>query len=332
MVLNDLSLNSSVNTYTLSTKKIKKDAMRIDWKSGPAIPIIGAVCLFLLAVPWGGVEIWHPDQMAFHGLTLKSRFPLSPKDFFKPPLLTYLNLAFSVAPQKVLGVVLKLLTGHVDWERLSAVSVWLSRTLQFMFGVSSVYLLWRIVKNGWDRAVAFVCCSLLATSAGFVIHAQFVTTDLPVVFVMLLAFLAAQRIVSNPSAWTYVLAGAAAGLAAAMKYNAGAVIVALPAFHFFANSNRPWEDVIFAPKLYLGVSMFFLGFAAANPYALIEWRRFLADLKYLIIVTPAYPGIGMDKYGWQTIPGFFIDLIGWPLAVWIALTMPIAMILSFRAQ
>ncbi|MGH8223583.1 MAG: ArnT family glycosyltransferase, partial [Woeseiaceae bacterium] len=230
---------------------------------------------------WGGPEIWNADQMAFKDFFREGHLPFSPEKFDKPPLLSYINFFFSMVPREAVVVGLELITGKEYGDSLNFLSVWLAKLLQLLFACGSVYLMWRIAASFATRGAAMISALLLATSAGFIVQSHLITTDLPLVFFMLLAFRGAQRIVTRGDMRVYVLAGVLAGLTGAMKYNGLIVGIAIPVFHAFRAYEGKLLPVIFNRRLIAGVAAVPAGFLLGNPFALIEYRRFATDLGYL---------------------------------------------------
>ena len=68
----------------------------------PWLPVLLTALLCAGGSWWGYTEIWNADQMAFKDLFREGAWPFSPPHFDKPPLLTYINFVFSVAPRVVL--------------------------------------------------------------------------------------------------------------------------------------------------------------------------------------------------------------------------------------
>ena len=207
-----------------------KEAIR-RFLQGPWPVVCVTALLSSLGMWWSWAETWHPDQMAFMDIFRKGSTPFSPPHFFRPALLTYLNFFVSVAPVKLFEVTLEWMTQEEYRGHFRSVSVWIAKALQVFFASGSSYLLWRIARAAWSPSTALITAGLLATSAGLIVQAHFLTTDVPLVFFLLLAFFLAQRTHAHGGYAAYALAGAAAGLAVAMKYNGGAIVLALPAFH-----------------------------------------------------------------------------------------------------
>jgi len=299
--------------------------------TSPWLPVLLTALLCAGGSWWGYTEIWNADQMAFKDLFREGAWPFSPPHFDKPPLLTYINLAFSVAPRVALVGLLELLSGNEYGESLDFISVWLAKLLQALFACGSVWLLWRIVAKCATRSIALVVALLLASSAGFIVQAHLITTDLPVVFFMLLAFRASQKIWADPRPATYVIAGLLIGLTGAMKYNGLVIGMALLTFHLSRPGAPDFISKIVDRRFLVGLVAVPVGFLLGNPFAAIEFKRFSTDLRYLITTSPQYIGAsGETRYDPSIIDTLAADLTGWPLVAATAIGLAAAVPVLFR--
>src|SRR5262249_16636564 len=190
--------------------------------------------LVINGIWWGWVECWNPDQMALRDLFGRSGF-LEPRDFLKPPFHTYLNFFLSVLPMKFAERLIEFLSGtHLNF---APIVLWWSRLIQLGLFMGIIYLSFRIVARFETSSAALIIALLIASSAGLVEQAHFLTADIPVTFWMLASFTLAQSILYTGRMRDYVLAGFTAGVATATKYNGLAVGIAIPIFHLFANRS-----------------------------------------------------------------------------------------------
>ncbi len=265
---------------------------------------------------WGLTEIWNADQMAFKDHFREGALPFSPTMFYKPPLMSYMNFVFSVVPREVVVRIAGYVSGDNYDGRLDFLSVWLAKILQLLLACSTVYLLWRVVADFAGRRQAAISSLLLASAAGFIVQAHLITTDLPVVFFMMLAFWASQRIYHHRQVRDYVLAGICIGLTGAMKYNGVVVGLALPIFHYYATEGSGFLSQAFDRRFVLGLLSVPFGFLLGNPFAAIEFNRFVADLNYVFTVAAPYVGARSEE---SREANLFVTLatdhVGWPLFI-----------------
>ena len=271
-----------------------------------------AICFVALLLCLHGftVAVGHPDQMAFHSLFKPGLAPLNPGWFEKPPFHTYFNYFLSVLPVAGVGAALDLpATTIATWQET------VSKCLQVLLFAGAVLMFHRIVARMTRPNAALMAMALFGTSAGLVAHAHFLTADIPVLFWMLAAFVCCQRIFERGRWQDYLMAGLLTGVAAATKYNGVGVGIAIPAAHFarlaLAKDGGRFLAHAFAPKLVAGVSAVLVGFVLANPFALLDFRRFHGDFTYNSMVAPVYEGQTGHSY-----LQFFVALaesIGWPV-------------------
>ncbi|MDJ0633127.1 MAG: glycosyltransferase family 39 protein [Xenococcaceae cyanobacterium MO_188.B29] len=267
--------------------------------------LLGGFFFCLYGINWGRLESWHPDQMAFRGLFREGEIPLNPGYFLKPPFYTYYIFFLARLPLKVFEKIFHISSDTIDPLLLS----W-SRVLTVFLFLGSLILVFQITKRFFGLFPARIITLVFATSANFIVHSHYLTTDIPVIFVMLVAFYFTQNILLKGRLSDYALAGFFTGIATATKYNGLAIGIAIVVAHVLALSSISWKKLLFSKKLFLGLSMVVIGFVAGNPFALLDYSTFISDFLYNYTITPVYSGEKGHSY-WQ----FFLTLptiIGWP--------------------
>lgn len=138
--------------------------------------------------------------------------------------------------------------------------------------IPAVYHLSRRVRS--ERWTALGAAFLVAVSPLAVENSRLVTTDMAASLVALLGVIACLRIDSER--WRgWVAAGAIAGLAAGIKYNAGLVLLLLvPTAVAVRRATGRWP---IRPVLLGGIAAG-LAFLCTTPYAVIDGQRFVGDL------------------------------------------------------
>ncbi len=276
--------------------------------------IIGAV-LAVHGLWWGWVETWDPDQMALRGLSLSPHNFLEPGEFLKPPFHTYLNFFLVVGPLRALEQVAQWVTGHPHHFRVPI--LYLARLIQLSMFLGTVWLSYFVTQKFTSRSGARCVALITATSAGFIWQTHLLTADIPVTFWLLASFAAAQSILTDNRIRPYLLAGALTGIATATKYNALAVGLAIPIFHYFAHRRESLLRIVLHPWLVIGVAMVVVSFVLANPYSVLDFKKFWADFMYNYITTPVYGGEDGGT-GYVTFLLCIPEIIGWPFTVLIA--------------
>lgn len=266
---------------------------------------------------WGKYNCLNLDRMAFRSVTSKSRPYLHPRDFRKPPFYTYVNHFLADVPANAVGNRLFWLDPVQRKQVFLLLRMGLARALNLGFFAGSIILVFAIARGPFGLPSARLAALLMATSAGFVPYAVFLTTDMALVFMMLAAFACAVKIPDNPGMGVSVAAGLLAGLACATKYNGLFVASALPVAHLLAGGGNPVLACLRRPSAWVCGLCVPLGFVLGNPYAVLNWPMFSADFLYNLKVTPVYNGVTQgNSYG-----AFFFafgEIFGWPGTLFIA--------------
>jgi hypothetical protein len=271
-----------------------------------------AIALVVHGMWWGWVEEWNPDSMALRHLMMDRRHLLEPGEFLKPPFHTYLNLLLSVLPLKLLERLTQLATGQP--QNFAAGMLYWSRLIQIALFTGVVWLTYRVTLRASGTIAARCAAFVAATSAGFVLQAHFLTADMPVTFWMLASFAGAQAIPGDARLRNYLLAGLLAGIATATKYNGLVIALAIPVFHYFANSGTPLLRRAVDQRLLVGALMVIVGFVLANPYSVLDFPKFSRDFAYNYVTTPVYGGEATGS-SYATFLLEIPEIVGWPVAV-----------------
>jgi hypothetical protein len=167
----------------------------------------------------------------------------------------------------------------------------IARSLSAALGTLSVPLLFLAVRKVASVRAATVAAALLTVAFLHVRDSHFGVTDVPMTFMVVLAFFA---IVSAPPDrarwWNIVPAALACGLAISTKYNAA--VIAAPLMVVMYQARCP----LWMYGLVLAVMIG--GFLAGTPYAVITPARFLAALAGLREHLDAGHGSTEESIGW----------------------------------
>jgi 4-amino-4-deoxy-L-arabinose transferase-like glycosyltransferase len=216
---------------------------------------------------------------------------LNPGFFDYPGLYIYLQLVVSIV-HFIAGAV----TGawnSLDQATSASFYLW-GRAMTAAFGVATVFLTYQIAMR-WGGRHALLAAGLMAVMPLHVRYSHFVLTDVPLTFFVTLTMLLALAAHEKNRLGAFALAGAAAGLAAATKYNGGiALLMPLIAC---------WMTVPARPSR-LACSLAAAGacagaFLLAAPYTLLDLPAFLnafARLAGEYRNTPAPPEPGFVLY------------------------------------
>ncbi|RMF25039.1 MAG: hypothetical protein D6760_01925 [Deltaproteobacteria bacterium] len=240
---------------------------------------MAAVSLVALALRWYGTDWGAPYGYHFDepfvlkpALRMAERGDPNPHFFRYPSALIYAETAIALAYHRLGGMDLTVPSGPAygpsdlgpwSWPALLA-----GRRLVAVAGTLSVaaagLLAWRIA----GAPAALAAAALLAVLPLHVEHSHYLTTDVPAAGWLLLAFALAA---APPSKAAVLGAGAALGAATATKYTAAVALPALMLLSVGAPGTR-WRN----PFLLAAAAA--CAFVLLCPFAVLDWRVFLADL------------------------------------------------------
>ena len=133
----------------------------------------------------------------------------------------------------------------LDGVSTTTINYMVARLLSAAAGIASVWVIFRIALRLFDRTTALAAAALLGLAFLHVRDSHFGVTDVPMTFMVLVAFLYVVRLSESGARTDLVIAGLTAGLATSTKYNAA--VVSLPAlFAIFGcvpgtkSSGRDW--------------------------------------------------------------------------------------------
>ena len=216
-------------------------------------------------IPYG-VSVDEPEIVvrAFH---MMIRGTLNPEFFDYGSLHIYIQLVVSVA-RFIVGAIAG------DWSSLEEASsgsfyLW-GRFVTATFGVLTVLLVYQIGMR-WGARHALLAAALMALMPLHVRYSHYVLTDTPLTFFVALTMLLALVAHERPALRAFAWAGAAAGLAAAVKYNGGLALVMPLLVCWMTPSARPSRLICSLIATAAAAGAFFL----AAPYTLLDLPGFL---------------------------------------------------------
>lgn len=279
--------------------------------------LIAAAVLRLWAIHRGipyAVQVDEPEIVE-RAVNMMRSGSLNPHFFDYPGLSIYVQLVVSI---------LRFISGAItgEWSSLAQASagsfyLW-GRIVTAGFGIATVLLVYQAGMR-WGARHALLASGLMAVLPLHVRYSHYVLTDTPLTFFAGLTLLLSLAAHERGTLGSFVLAGAAAGLAAATKYNGGVALImpllacwmTVPlrpgrlktAFATIAASG--FAFLVFAPYTILDLPGFLDSFARlANQYrvAVIGESLWVLYLKYLL----------RHAFGW---PAFLLALGGMGLGV-----------------
>jgi hypothetical protein len=261
--------------------------------------VLGIVLVVALGLRvWGAGQglpfAYNPDEQ-YHFVPRAVAFhktgDFNPHYFINPPGLTYMLYG-------VFGVRYGGSDGVVEAFKSDPGGVFLTARLAVAaLGTLAVFLLYLAGARLFDRRAGLLAAALLAVSFLAVSWSHLAVNDVPTTAAVALSLLGIAGILRRGWALDYVLAGAGLGLACAIKYTAGIVILPL----LVAAAVRFRERVSIASiasRLGLALGATLATFVLFNPYSLLAPREFVDGLLYLSVTPEGEPKLGQaDKNG-----------------------------------
>jgi len=244
-------------------------------RAGLALALAGAAVLRFWALGSGlpympGVD--EPEVMDRAVRIIKTG-DFNPHFFDYPSLYIYVQVAVGVA---------RFIAGAIrgQWASLAQFAasdayLW-GRAVTALAGTATIWILY-LAGLRWGARTAVLGATLLAVMPLHVRESHYVLTDVPVTLLVTLAFLLSLRAHEREKVGPFAIAGAAAGLAAATKYN-GAIALVMPLIACWMTSVRPSRFVAALAT----VGAFLGAFLIAAPYSVLDLPGFLNGFAHQI--------------------------------------------------
>lgn len=244
---------------------------------------------------------------------------LNPHYFANPPGFTYvLHYLFAIAYGGGEGV------RHAFAHHPTEVYT-LARAAAAVLGVLALWLLYATGARLFGRAAGLLAAAIEAVAFLPVFYSHLALNDVPTLAPLTLSLLGSAGVLCKGRRRDYALAGVGLGLACATKYTAGIALVPLLAAAL-ARIDRGA-----APRVALGLLLTallaFAAFFALNPFWLLDYRAFHAELAHQSSLSAEAQGkLGAPKQGgfvyylWSLSWGLgwlpALAALGGALAIW----------------
>ena len=158
----------------------------------------------------------------------------------------------------------------------------IARSLTAFLGTMTVFIVYKISKNLFDRRSALISSLFMSLAYLHVRDSHFGVADVPMTFFIMLAMLFLVNSYNRKDLKNYVLAGIFAGLAASTKYAGILLVVPMCIVHILnITSKKDLKITAFLDKrmIFFLISMggaFLLG----TPFALLDFSKFVSDLLF----------------------------------------------------
>lgn len=253
---------------------------------GLALALLAAALLRFWALPQGipfspGVD--EPEVME-RAVRMMKTGDFNPHFFDYPSLYIYVQALVAVF-RFAIGAMGGMWSGLAQ-APTEEFYVW-GRAMTATLGTATVWVVYRAGLR-WGGRTALLAAVMLAVMPMHVRESHYVLTDVPATFLVMLTLLLSLRAHERSTAWSFAVAGAAAGLAGATKYN-GVLAVVMPLIAcLMTPATRPSRP---AAILWIFTAMLAAFFVAA-PYTFLDLPTFLnqfARLSSEFRATPVTP-------------------------------------------
>lgn len=284
-----------------------------------AIVLAVALALRLWGIGSGLPYVYNVDEAAHFvpRAVAMSSGGLDPHYLVNPPALTYLLHAIFVLAFGAGAGTIGEFAAHRDTVFL------LARVVVAVLGVLAVWLLYLLGTRLFDdRRVGLLAAALEAVAFLPVFYAHFALNDAPALVPLTLSLLGSALIFRRGRPRDYAIAGIGLGLACASKYTAGiALLPLLSAAAMRRGDRHRWRLLAVSAACAVGA------FLLANPYALLDFHRFQADLAHQSALSDEAQGkLGAPRQGgivyylWSLTWGLgwipAVAALGGAIAIW----------------
>jgi hypothetical protein len=278
-----------------------------------------------------------PDETTMIQISLGMLFGgLNPRFFHWPSLEFYVlavlyRIAFEVAHFR--GVFHLKFDMFQDAMANPGPYLLVPRAISVAAGVATVWLVYRVTRELFDKATALVAAFFIAVAYLHVRDSHFGVTDVPMTALAMAALLFLSRAVADPMPLRrWAVAGVMVGLTASTKYNGGVLVaVGLVAAAIGARApHEPWSGRNAARSAATFLAAALLGFVAGTPFSVLAYPAFLEGLRFESQHLATGHGIQLG-YGWMYHAIFSLRYgLGVPMLVAAVAGIPILAARSWR--
>jgi len=153
----------------------------------------------------------------------------------------------------------------------------IARCAVVFFMAATVVIVYLIAKRAFNKKIANIAAAFMTFNIANVQISHYATTDIPVLFFSMFAFLFILKITESAGWRTYLLAGFLIGLAAATKYQAFFLVFSLILAHALSFGGiKDLLKKVFDRRPFIAFGGVFAGFFLGSPFCVLDYRQFLA--------------------------------------------------------
>jgi len=309
----------------------ERDGHRRTWWFLPfAVIAVVALTLRLIGLRYGLPAVYNPDEVAIMSRALAlAKGDLNPHNFLYPSFYFYLLFAWEGLTALV-AVATRAVSSFGEFQReffLDPTRVFVAgRLLTALLGTATVVLTGLLTTRIAGRFAGIAAAALLAVAPLHVLNSHYVKHDVPVTFVIVLAYLAYERLWSRPAKGDFEsrsfrlqaeapLLSAAAITGVAFSTHYYTIFLAIPLAWSAARHARSARDAVVNVAIAAVVSavVFFL----LSPFLLVEPGTALRDItaNRQIVVDRAAADVGYVGSAARYVRLLALDTIGLPAAL-----------------
>jgi hypothetical protein len=196
--------------------------------------------------------------------------------FTYPPLFM-LVVAAAMHVVEASPRVLRLFTAHDVTATSYAARFLIARVLSAMAGIGTVAAVYYTGARIAGRRVGLAAAACLALAFLHVRDSHFGVTDVPMTFLLAVAFLWTAKLSASGSRSDLIGAAIFAGLATATKYNAALMVLPATFVLLTDPADRPIGERFRRVALFFGLML--VTFLVVAPFSLVEHREMVAELR-----------------------------------------------------
>jgi hypothetical protein len=276
--------------------------------------VLAALALRLIGLRYGLPAVYNPDEVAIMSRSLAfAKGDLNPHNFLYPTFYFYVLFAWE-GLTALLAVASGAVSSFAAFQReffVDPTRVFVAgRVLTALLGTTTVVAIGVLGARIAGRFVGIVAAVVLAVAPLHVLNSHYVKHDVPVTFVVVLAYLAYERLWKGGS---LLAAAAVTGVAFATHYYT--IFLAIPfasaVVHRSRDSREAIRGVALAAVICAGV--FFL----LSPFVLVEPLTALGDIRAnrQIVVDRAVANLGYVASAARYVKLLLSDAVGVPAAI-----------------
>ena len=295
-----------------------------------------SISLFLNihGIEWGLPMKWHPDERVEVDSVknMARHLDPNPHDFLYPSFHKYL-IGIALSPYFLYLTLSDSLSDiTIDENKATIITnmYLISRLVSVIMGTATVFLIYLIGKDIYNKKVGLISSSFLACTMGFVNLSHFATVDISLTFWIIVSIFFLIKIADTGKNKYYLLGGFFAGLALSTKYTA--ILLILPMFisHLLFQIQK-WQgdavisifarktyskliEISFYKKFFYGVIMMGIGFIIGTPFSIIDFTTFKWYVfSQFFIRWQGYKGFSPGSPSWVSFIFYLKNAMSLPL-------------------